>query len=136
MTQSNKDKADIAMDDMNIYGCFADCLSDQHSHNEPEGHEETKAESGCGSMETYYVVSGSHYGCTIIPEGLAVGVSFGAVAKFPEVLAVSLRIKWLAGLVVMRSLPIFGIFGRSSSSWLVLMVSIATWGTIAGFSNN
>ncbi|KAI8127271.1 hypothetical protein FF38_11544 [Lucilia cuprina] len=185
MTQSNKDKADIAMDDMkhsqNSVGVmdaaksmdsFSDCLSAQHSHNEPRRRkkpsidvertnhtyvatedERTKAESAVAQWKRIMLLV---VAITVhnIPEGLAVGVSFGAVGSsnsstfesarnlaigigiqnFPEGLAVSLPLH-AAGFSVMRSLwygqlsgmvePIFGILGAVAVTFASLILPYA-----------
>lgn len=183
MTQSNKDKADIAMDDMKhsqnsvmdaakSMDSFSDCLSVQHSHNEPRRRkkpsidvertnhtyvagedERSKAESALGQWKRIMLLV---VAITVhnIPEGLAVGVSFGAIGSsnsstfeaarnlaigigiqnFPEGLAVSLPLH-AAGFSVIRSLwygqlsgmvePIFGILGAVAVTFASLILPYA-----------
>lgn len=168
MTQSSKDKADIEVNDIqqqyldqqpsNGLSSFTDCLSVQHSHSNTEprrrkklsmdvegdnhyvaDEERSKLESAMAQWKRIMLLV---VAITVhnIPEGLAVGVGFGAIGSsnsstfeaarnlaigigiqnFPEGLAVSLPLH-AAGFSVMRSLwygqlsgmvePIFGILG-------------------------
>lgn len=183
MTQTNKDKADIAMDDVKnnqntgtmdsakSMDSFSDCLSVQHSHNEPRRRkkpsidverinhtyvadaERLKSESALAQWKRVMLLV---VAITVhnIPEGLAVGVSFGAVGtsnsstfenarnlaigigiqNFPEGLAVSLPLH-AAGFSVCRSLwygqlsgmvePIFGILGAVAVTFASLILPYA-----------
>ncbi|ALC40737.1 CG13189 [Drosophila busckii] len=183
MTQSNKDKADIAIDELNkrngsktkstkSLDSFSDCLSVQHS-----GESRRRKKSSIGEVEqcTYtnemtaeelqkqqdavsqwkrimlLVVAITVHN---IPEGLAVGVSFGAIGttnsstfesarnlaigigiqNFPEGLAVSLPLH-AAGFSVMRALwygqlsgmvePIFGVLGAVAVTFANLILPYA-----------
>uniref|UniRef100_A0A1A9V2G8 Zinc transporter ZIP11 n=1 Tax=Glossina austeni TaxID=7395 RepID=A0A1A9V2G8_GLOAU len=168
MTHSSKDKAEIEINEIrqqqldrqppNGLNSFPDCLSVQHSHNDTEprrrkklsmdveGHnhyvadeERSKLENAMAQWKRIMLLV---VAITVhnIPEGLAVGVGFGAIGSsnsstfeaarnlaigigiqnFPEGLAVSLPLH-AAGFSVMRSLwygqlsgmvePIFGILG-------------------------
>ena len=183
MTQTNKDKADIAMDDIKhsqnsgtmdsakSMDSFSDCLSVQHSHNEPRrrkkpsidverinhtyvaGAERLKSENALAQWKRVMLLV---VAITVhnIPEGLAVGVSFGAVGttnsstfesarnlaigigiqNFPEGLAVSLPLH-AAGFSVCRALwygqlsgmvePIFGILGAVAVTFASLILPYA-----------
>lgn len=182
MTQTNKDKADIALDDMkNVQNggmeaaksmdSFSDCLSVQHSHTEPRrrkkgsidvertnqtyvtDEDKAKAESAVAQWKRIMLLV---VAITVhnIPEGLAVGVSFGAIGSsnsstfeaarnlaigigiqnFPEGLAVSLPLH-AAGFSVMRSMwygqlsgmvePIFGILGAVAVTFANLILPYA-----------
>ncbi|XP_030375232.1 zinc transporter ZIP11 [Scaptodrosophila lebanonensis] len=180
MTQSNKDKADIAIDDQKRNGAtdrhvsksldsFSDCLSVQHS-GEPRRRkkggiheveqctyiatqEEQRAQEALSQWKRVMLLV---VAITVhnIPEGLAVGVSFGAVGStnsstfesarnlaigigiqnFPEGLAVSLPLH-AAGFSVMRSLwygqlsgmvePIFGVLGAVAVTFANLILPYA-----------
>ncbi|XP_054736619.1 zinc transporter ZIP11 [Anastrepha obliqua] len=168
MTQTNKDKADIAIDDIrNSQGVldrtvaksmdsFSDCLSTQHGSIETRRRKKNSAVE-VEAQRTYTTESQRNIDNAVaqwkrimllvvaitvhnIPEGLAVGVSFGAIGStnsstfeaarnlaigigiqnFPEGLAVSLPLH-AAGFSVTRALwygqlsgmvePIFGILG-------------------------
>ncbi|XP_023176548.2 zinc transporter ZIP11 [Drosophila hydei] len=184
MTQNSKDKADIAIDEMKMNGSatdrhasksldsFSDCLSVQHS-----GESRRRKKGGSiGEVEqcTYTVGAALEQqraqealsqwkrimllvvAITVhnIPEGLAVGVSFGAVGttnsstfesarnlaigigiqNFPEGLAVSLPLH-AAGFSVMRALwygqlsgmvePIFGVLGAVAVTFANLILPYA-----------
>lgn len=187
LTQSNKDKVDIAMDECALehgkpmipvgelnehsttigMDSFADCLNNQHS-----GHtrKRRKKDSHMHDQETYENSSQAdlqnrvvHWKRIIllitavtihnIPEGLAVGVSFGAIGStpkatfeaarnlaigigiqnFPEGLAVSLPLH-ASGFSMLKSLwygqlsgmvePIFGVLGAVAVSFAAKILPI------------
>lgn len=181
MTQTSNDKAEIAMDDIkngkNGMGAaksmdsFSDCLSVQHSENEPRRRK--KASVDVERTNTIYVTDAQKeqqqsalaqwkrvmllvVAITVhnIPEGLAVGVSFGAVGttnastfeaarnlafgigiqNFPEGLAVSLPLH-AAGFSVARAMwygqlsgmvePIFGVLGAVAVTFANLILPYA-----------
>lgn len=181
MTQTSNDKAEIAMDDIkngkNGMGAaksmdsFSDCLSVQHSENEPRRRK--KASVDVERTNTIYVTDAQKeqqqsalaqwkrvmllvVAITVhnIPEGLAVGVSFGAVGStnastfeaarnlafgigiqnFPEGLAVSLPLH-AAGFSVARAMwygqlsgmvePIFGVLGAVAVTFANLILPYA-----------
>ncbi|XP_017069260.1 zinc transporter ZIP11 [Drosophila eugracilis] len=181
MTQSNKDKADIAIEDSKRNGAsdrlasksldsFSDCLSVQHSgesrrrkkgssindmeqctYTTPE--EQQRAEEALSQWKRIMLLV---VAITVhnIPEGLAVGVSFGAIGStnsstfesarnlaigigiqnFPEGLAVSLPLH-AAGFSVKRALwygqlsgmvePIFGVLGAVAVTFANLILPYA-----------
>ncbi|XP_013116846.2 zinc transporter ZIP11 [Stomoxys calcitrans] len=187
MTQTNKDKAEIALDDIKNGGhnstgnggmegaksmdSFSDCLSVQHSHTEPRRRkkgsvdqertnttyvtdaEKNEAQSAAAQWKRIMLLV---VAITVhnIPEGLAVGVSFGAVGStnastfdaarnlaigigiqnFPEGLAVSLPLH-AAGFSVPRAMwygqlsgmvePIFGILGAVAVTFANLILPYA-----------
>ncbi|XP_061399063.1 zinc transporter ZIP11 [Musca vetustissima] len=181
MTQT-KDKADIAIDDKkNGHGSgmeaaksmdsFSDCLSVQHSHSEPRRRKkpsvdiertnttyvtdaEKAAQQAAGAQWKRIMLLVVAITVHNIPEGLAVGVSFGAVGQnnastfeaarnlaigigiqnFPEGLAVSLPLH-AAGFSVLRALwygqlsgmvePIFGILGAVAVTFANLILPYA-----------
>ncbi|XP_014093563.1 zinc transporter ZIP11 [Bactrocera oleae] len=182
MTQTNKDKADIAIDDIrNSQGVldrtvtksidsFSDCLSTQHGNLEPRRRKKNSA-AELEAQRTYTTDSQRNLenamaqwkrimllvvAITVhnIPEGLAVGVSFGAIGStesstfeaarnlaigigiqnFPEGLAVSLPLH-AAGFSVARALwygqlsgmvePIFGILGAVAVTFANLILPYA-----------
>ncbi|BFG04957.1 zinc transporter ZIP11 [Drosophila madeirensis] len=182
MTQSSKDKADIAIEDLKRNGngtgdrlaaksleSFSDCLSVQHSGesrrrkkgsiNELEqctyttSEEEKRAQEALSQWKRIMLLV---VAITVhnIPEGLAVGVSFGAIGtsnsstfesarnlaigigiqNFPEGLAVSLPLH-AAGFSVGRALwygqlsgmvePIFGVLGAVAVTFANLILPYA-----------
>ncbi|XP_011194361.1 zinc transporter ZIP11 [Zeugodacus cucurbitae] len=182
MTQTNKDKADIAIDDIrNSQGVldrtvtksmdsFSDCLSTQHGNLEPRRRKKHSA-AELEAQRTYITDSQRNLESAVaqwkrimllvvaitvhnIPEGLAVGVSFGAIGStesstfeaarnlaigigiqnFPEGLAVSLPLH-AAGFSVARALwygqlsgmvePIFGILGAVAVTFANLILPYA-----------
>ncbi|XP_017483870.1 PREDICTED: zinc transporter ZIP11 [Rhagoletis zephyria] len=182
MTQTNKDKADIAIDDMrNSQGVldrtaaksmdsFSDCLSTQHGNIETRRRKKNSA-TEVEAQRTYMTESQRNLENAVaqwkrimllvvaitvhnIPEGLAVGVSFGAIGStesstfeaarnlaigigiqnFPEGLAVSLPLH-AAGFSVGRALwygqlsgmvePIFGILGAVAVTFANLILPYA-----------
>ncbi|XP_011213298.1 zinc transporter ZIP11 [Bactrocera neohumeralis] len=182
MTQTNKDKADIAIDDIrNSQGVldrtvtksmdsFSDCLSTQHGNLEPRRRKKNSA-AELEAQRTYTTDSQRNLENAVaqwkrimllvvaitvhnIPEGLAVGVSFGAIGStesstfeaarnlaigigiqnFPEGLAVSLPLH-AAGFSVARALwygqlsgmvePIFGILGAVAVTFANLILPYA-----------
>ncbi|XP_075165915.1 zinc/iron regulated transporter-related protein 48C [Haematobia irritans] len=181
MTETNKDKAKIAMDDLkNGHGgmegaksmeSFSDCLSVQHSHTEPRRRKnlsadvertnttyvtETEKNDAASAVAQWKRIMLLVVAITVhnIPEGLAVGVSFGAVGttnsstfeaarnlaigigiqNFPEGLAVSLPLH-AAGFSVPRAMwygqlsgmvePIFGILGAVAVTFANLILPYA-----------
>lgn len=181
MTQTSNDKAEIAMDDIKngknglvaakSMDSFSDCLSVQHSENEPRRRK--KASVDVERTNTIYVTDAQKeqqqsalaqwkrvmllvVAITVhnIPEGLAVGVSFGAVGStnastfeaarnlafgigiqnFPEGLAVSLPLH-AAGFSVARAMwygqlsgmvePIFGVLGAVAVTFANLILPYA-----------
>ncbi|EDW77219.1 uncharacterized protein Dwil_GK22049 [Drosophila willistoni] len=182
MTQTNKDKADIAIDDIKRHNgtgaatisksldSFSDCLSVQH-RGEPRRRkkgslseveqctytttdEQLKAQEALSQWKRIMLLV---VAITVhnIPEGLAVGVSFGAVGtannsttfesarnlaigigiqNFPEGLAVSLPLH-AAGFSTMRALwygqlsgmvePIFGVLGAVAVTFANLILPYA-----------
>ncbi|XP_034476598.1 zinc transporter ZIP11 [Drosophila innubila] len=182
MTQSNKDKADIAIDELKHNGAnarltsksldsFSDCLSVQHSGESRRRKKGSiceveqctyTAEAALEQQRTQEALSQWKrimllvVAITVhnIPEGLAVGVSFGAVGttnsstfesarnlaigigiqNFPEGLAVSLPLH-AAGFSVMRALwygqlsgmvePIFGVLGAVAVTFANLILPYA-----------
>lgn len=185
MTQTNKDKADLTLEDMKnsqngnsmdggkSMNSFSDCLSVQHSHNEPRRRKKANSLDIESTNKTYTATEDDTakaegaaaqwkrimllvVAITVhnIPEGLAVGVSFGAVGStnsstfesarnlaigigiqnFPEGLAVSLPLH-AAGFSVMRALwygqlsgmvePIFGILGAVAVTFANLILPYA-----------
>ena len=191
MTQSSKDKADIAKDDFKqaqnggnntnldrsttkSMDSFSDCLSVQHS-GEPRRRKKSNGPSDNAAAEKTYVAATEQeqaaaaaalsqwkrvmllvVAITVhnIPEGLAVGVSFGAVGtsdastfetarnlaigigiqNFPEGLAVSLPLH-AAGFSIPRALwygqlsgmvePIFGVLGAVAVTFASLILPYA-----------
>lgn len=187
LTQSNKDKADIAMDECALehgkpmitvgelnehcttigMDSFADCLNNQHSG---QTRKRRKRDSHMRDQETYETSSQAdlqnrvtHWKRIIllitavtihnIPEGLAVGVSFGAIGSsskatfeaarnlaigigiqnFPEGLAVSLPLH-ASGFSMLKSFwygqlsgmvePIFGVLGAVAVSFAAKILPI------------
>lgn len=182
MTQNNKDKADIAIDELKRNGSnarhtsksldsFSDCLSVQHSgesrrrkkgsiseveqctYSAETALEQQRAQEALSQWKRIMLLV---VAITVhnIPEGLAVGVSFGAVGttnsstfesarnlaigigiqNFPEGLAVSLPLH-AAGFSVMRALwygqlsgmvePIFGVLGAVAVTFANLILPYA-----------
>ncbi|XP_037950924.1 zinc transporter ZIP11-like [Teleopsis dalmanni] len=182
MTQTNKDKAEIAMDDLkhsqNGIECttkkgmdsFSDCLSMQHSGEPRRRKKSSLAEveqqqtyiadeqsiAAANALSQWKRIMLLVVAITVhnIPEGLAVGVSFGAIGSteastfetarnlaigigiqnFPEGLAVSLPLH-AAGFSVARALwygqlsgmvePIFGILGAVAVGFANLILPYA-----------